>query len=152
MENYKLDNHDRSILRQLELDGRKAHSSIAQELNISNTMVNQRIQKMMENGIINGIKPVINEKKIGFDWGSFTGLTLEKDMDSGRVIKELKSIPEITECYYVTGSYTLLVRIIAKSHEHMRDILYHKLDHIKGIKKTDSMVDLGCAFKRNSPV
>lgn len=152
MENFKLDKHDRNILKELESDGRKAYSSIAQKLDISNTMVNQRVNKMMEHGVIDGIKPVINEKKIGFDWGSFTGLTLEKDIDSGRIIKELEAIPEITECYYVTGSYTLFVRITATTHEHMREILYNKLDHIKGILKTDSIMDLGCAFKRNSPV
>lgn len=152
MENFKLDKHDRNILKELELDGRKAYSTIAQKLDISNTMVNQRVNKMMEHGVIDGIKPVINEKKIGFDWGSFTGLTLEKDIDSGRIIKELENIPEITECYYVTGSYTLFVRITATTHEHMREILYNKLDHIKGILKTDSIMDLGCAFKRNSPV
>ena len=152
MENFKLDKHDRNILKELELDGRKAYSSIAQKLDISNTMVNQRVNKMIEHGVIDGIKPVIDEKKIGFDWGSFTGLTLEKDIDSGRIINELEAIPEITECYYVTGSYTLFVRITATTHQHMREILYNKLDHIKGILKTDSIMDLGCAFKRNSPV
>lgn len=152
MEKFKLDKHDRNILKELELDGRKAYSYIAQKLDISNTMVNQRVNKMIEHGVINGIKPVIDEKKIGFDWGSFTGLTLEKDIDSGRIIKELEAIPEITECYYVTGSYTLFVRITATTHQHMREVLYNKLDHIKGILKTDSIMDLGCAFKRNSAV
>ncbi len=149
MENFELDNYDRNIIKELELDGRKAYSAIAQKLNISNTMVNQRINKMVENGVITGIKPLLNEKKVGYDWGAFTGLTLKKDHDSEKVIKKLEEIPEITECYFVTGSYTLFVRIIAKSHEHMREILYNKLDHIKGIQKTDSIIDLGCAFKRN---
>jgi len=149
MENYRLDKHDQRIIKELELDGRMAYSVIAQKLNISNTMVNIRVNKMLENGVISGIKPVINEKKNGYDWGSFTGLSLKKDVDSEKIIKELKAIPEITECYYVTGSFTLYIRIIAKSHEHMRDILYNKLDHIKGIQKTDSIIDLGCAFKRN---
>ncbi|WP_010177534.1 Lrp/AsnC family transcriptional regulator [Aquimarina agarilytica] len=149
MENFELDNYDRSIIKELELDGRKAYSAIAQKLDISNTMVNQRVNKMIENGILTGIGPIINEKKAGYDWGAFTGLTLKKDHDSEKIIKKLKEIPEITECYFVTGSFTLFVRINAKSHEHMREILYNKLDHIKGIQKTDSIVDLGCAFKRN---
>jgi Lrp/AsnC family transcriptional regulator for asnA, asnC and gidA len=44
----------------------------------------------MEQGIITGIKPIINEKKIGYDWGTFTGITLNKDEDSSRIIEELK--------------------------------------------------------------
>lgn len=152
MENFQLDKHDRLILKELELDGRKAYSTIAQKLDISNTMVNQRVNKMLEYGVITNIAPAINEKKIGYDWGAYTGLTLEKDQDSKKIIKKLEAIPEITECYFVTGSYTLFVKILAKSHEHMREILYDKLDTINGIRKTDSLIELGCAFKRNAPV
>ncbi|WP_428228492.1 Lrp/AsnC family transcriptional regulator [Flavobacterium sp.] len=144
-----LDEFDISIIKELEKDGRMAFSAIAANLKISNTMVHQRINRMIEQGVIGGIKPIIQEKKIGYDWASFTGITLNKDSDSDRIIEALKDIPEITECYYVTGSFTLYIKIIAKNHEHMRRILYEKIDSIPGIAKTDSIIELGCAFKRN---
>ncbi|MDA6069875.1 Lrp/AsnC family transcriptional regulator [Flavobacterium sp. AC] len=144
-----LDEFDISIIKELEKDGRMAFSAIAANLKISNTMVHQRINRMIEQGVIGGIKPIIQEKKIGYDWASFTGITLNKDSDSDRIIEALKDIPEITECYYVTGSFTLYIKIVAKDHEHMRKILYEKIDNIPGIAKTDSIIELGCAFKRN---
>lgn len=144
-----LDEFDIKIIKELEKDGRMAFSSIATTLKISNTMVHQRVNRLVEQGIISGIKPLVNEKKIGYDWASFTGITLNKDSDSDRIIEELKAIAEITECYYVTGSFTLYIKIIAKNHEHMRQVLYEKIDRISGIAKTDSIVELGCAFKRN---
>ncbi|MRX68668.1 MULTISPECIES: Lrp/AsnC family transcriptional regulator [Flavobacterium] len=144
-----LDEFDINILKELEKDGRMAFSAIATNLKISNTMVHQRINRMIEQGVIGGIKPIIQEKNIGYDWASFTGITLNKDSDSDRIIEEMKKIPEITECYYVTGSFTLYIKIVAKNHEHMRKILYEKIDNIPGIAKTDSIIELGCAFKRN---
>lgn len=144
-----LDEFDINIIKELEKDGRMAFSAIAANLKISNTMVHQRINRMIEQGVIGGIKPIIQEKNIGYDWASFTGITLNKDSDSDRIIEEMKKIPEITECYYVTGSFTLYIKIIAKNHEHMRKILYEKIDSIPGIAKTDSIIELGCAFKRN---
>ncbi len=144
-----LDEFDSKIIAELEKDGRMAYSAIASQLKISNTMVHQRINRLMEQGVITGIRPIINEKKIGYDWASFTGISLNRDSDSNRIIEELKKIPEITECYYVTGSFTLYVKLIAKNHEHMRTILYEKIDSIVGISKTDSIIELGCAFKRN---
>ena len=144
-----VDEFDINIIKELEKDGRMAYSAIATNLKISNTMVHQRINRLIEQGIIAGIKPVINEKKVGYDWGSFTGITLNKDQDSDRIIEELKKIPEITECYYITGSFTLYIKIIAKDHEHMRKVLYEKIDTIPVIAKTDSIIELGCAFKRN---
>jgi Lrp/AsnC family transcriptional regulator for asnA, asnC and gidA len=146
---YQLDDFDIQILKQLEQDGRMAFSLIATELGISNTMVHQRVNKMTEQGILVGIKPVLNEKKMGYDWGAFTGITLDKDHDSERIIEALKQIPEVTECYYITGTYTLYIRIAAKNHEDMRRILYEKIDNIEGIAKTDSIIELGCAFRRN---
>ena len=145
----KLDEFDIKIIKELEKDGRIAYSTIASNLKISNTMVHQRINKLTEQGILAGIQPIINEKKVGYDWGAFTGITLNKDHDSDRVIEALKKIPEITECYYITGSYTLYIKMIAKNHEHMRKILYEQIDSIPGIAKTDSIIELGCAFKRN---
>jgi Lrp/AsnC family transcriptional regulator for asnA, asnC and gidA len=144
-----IDEFDIQILKQLEIDGRMAYSAIAATLGISNTMVHQRISRLTEQGILTGIKPVLDEKKIGYDWGAFTGITLEKDHDSNRIIEELKKIPEVTECYYISGTYTLYLKIIAKNHEHMRQVLYEKIDNITGIAKTDSIMELGCAFKRN---
>jgi Lrp/AsnC family transcriptional regulator for asnA, asnC and gidA len=144
-----VDEFDINIIKELEKDGRMAYSAIAANLKISNTMVHQRINRLIEQGILTGIKPIINEKKVGYDWGSFTGITLNKDQDSDRIIEELKKIPEITECYYITGSFTLYIKIIAKDHEHMRKVLYEKIDTIPGIAKTDSIIELGCAFKRN---
>ena len=144
-----MDEYDIKILKRLELDGRMPFSTIASELGISNTMVHQRVNKMENQGILLGIRPQLDEKKIGYEWGSFTGLTLEKDYDSNRIISALKAIPEVTECYYITGSYTLYLRILAKSNEHMRIILYDKIDSIPGVAKTNSIIELGCAFRRN---
>lgn len=146
---YPLDEYDIQILRLLETDGRMAFSVIAQTLGISNTMVHQRVNKLTEQGVLEGIKPMLNEKKMGYDWGAFTGITLDKDQDSERIIEILKTIPEVTECYYITGGYTLYLRIIAKDHAHMRTILYDKIDNIPGIVKTESIIELGCAFRRN---
>lgn len=143
------DEFDIKIIEQLEQDGRKAYSLIAQDLGISNTMVHQRIHKLMDSGIIKSIGPILDEKKLGYDWASFTGLTLDKDHDSVRIIEALQAIPEVTECYYITGAFTLFIRIVAKNHEHMRRILYDQIDNIPGISKTDSIMELGCAFRRN---
>ncbi|WP_312791997.1 Lrp/AsnC family transcriptional regulator [Sphingobacterium sp.] len=144
-----MDDFDLQILTFLDNDGRMAYSAIATAMGVSNTMIHQRINRLVEQGILTGIKPVLDEKKLGYDWGAFTGLSLEKDHDSARIIEELKKIPEVTECYYITGNYTLYIKIIARNHEHMRQLLYEKIDNIPGIAKTDSLIELGCAFKRN---
>jgi Lrp/AsnC family transcriptional regulator, regulator for asnA, asnC and gidA len=148
----ELDDFDRKILIILEKDGRKPYSEIAKSLDISNTMVHQRINKMKKIGVLKGAGIILDERKLGYEWGAFTGLMLKEDSDSKAIIEELKKIPEVTECYYITGQYTLYIRIVAKNSEHMRSVLYDRIDHIEGILKTESLVDFGAAFKRNVSV
>lgn len=145
----EIDEFDKKIIKLLDEDGRIPFLSIAKTLKISNTMAHQRVSKLIDSGIIDSIRPILNEKKIGYDLGSFTGITLEKDYVHDKVIEALKKIPEITECYFIAGDFTFFVRIVAKNSEDLRHLLYQKIDKIPGVYKTVSMIELGCAFKRN---
>ncbi len=147
-----LDQTDLTILKQLEKDARKPYSEIAKSLKISNTMVHQRVAKMKVSGLLKGTAIVLDERKMGYEWSAFTGLILKEDSNSEIIIEALRKIPEVTECYYITGQYTLYIRIVAKNSEHMRKVLYEKIDHIPGILKTESLIDFGAAFKRNVPI
>jgi len=146
-----LDNYDVEILKHLEEDGKMPFSQIAEELKISNTMVHQRVARLKKEGVLSHHSIIIDEKKLGYEWGAFTGIILKDNSDTEAVIEQLRLIPEVTECYHISGSYTLFVRIVARNGEHMRSILYDKIEEVKGVMKTESMVDFGCAFKRNPP-
>ncbi|MFC3811514.1 Lrp/AsnC family transcriptional regulator [Lacihabitans lacunae] len=148
----QLDSFDIKILKELEKDGRKPYSEIAKKLEISNTMVHQRVNRMREGGLIKKMAIELDERKMGFEWSAFTGLVLKEDSNSESIIEELKKIPEVVECYYITGQYTLYIRIVARNNEHMRKVLYEKVDHIPGVLKTESLIDFGTAFKRNVPI
>ena len=147
-----LDSYDKKILIELEKDGRKPFSEIAKKLDISNTMVHQRVSRLKEQGILKKMALELDERKMGYEWSAFTGLILKEDSDSKAIIEELKNIPEITECYYITGKYTLYIRIVAKNSDHMRRVLYEQIDLIPGVLKTESLIDFGRAFKRNAPI
>ncbi|MCA0365877.1 MAG: Lrp/AsnC ligand binding domain-containing protein [Bacteroidetes bacterium] len=147
-----LDEYDILILKELEKDGRKPYSEISKKLEISNTMVNQRVNRMKEAGLIKKMALELDERKMGYEWSAFTGIILKEDSNSEHIIELLKEIPEVVECYYITGQYTLYIRIVAKNSEHMRKILYEKIDHIPGVLKTESLIDFGRAFKRNVPI
>ncbi len=147
-----LDEYDILILKELEKDGRKPYSEISKKLEISNTMVNQRVNRMKEAGLIKKMALELPERKMGYEWSAFTGIILKEDSNSEHIIELLKEIPEVVECYYITGQYTLYIRIVAKNSEHMRKILYEKIDHIPGVLKTESLIDFGRAFKRNVPI
>lgn len=143
-----IDNFDLQILRILDTDGRMSYSAIAVALGVSNTMVHQRVARLTEHAILKGIKPVVDQKKLNYDWGAFVGLKVQKDYDLENIISQLERIPEITECYYVSGVTTLHIKMLARNQEHMR-ILLQRINNIQGVAINESIMELGCLFKRN---
>jgi len=151
-DHYILDEIDRNILEELQTDAEKPYIQIAKSLNISNSLVHQRIARLKQSQIIETTQVNLSEKRLGYESSAFTGVILKEDPTSKNIIEALKKIPEIVECYYISGQYTLFLKIVAINNEHLREILYEKIDAIPGILRTETTINFGTVFKRNCPV
>lgn len=143
---------DQQILLKLRSDARKAYSQIAEELNVSNSLVHQRIKKLTDSGIIKNAEFVIDEKKIGYKTKSYTGIRLREARFAKEVMLELTKIREIVECNFVSGEYAIFILIFAKDNEHLQRILYDKVHLINGVAGTDTFICFDTNFKRNIPI
>ncbi len=151
MEN-QFDYIDQQILERLQQDARKAYSQIAEELNISNSLVHQRIKKLTDIGVIKNASFVLDEKKLGYQTKSYTGLRLREARFAKSVMKELSKIEEITECNYVSGNYAIFIVIFARDNAHLQKILYENVHLINGVAGTDTFICFDTGFKRNVPI
>lgn len=143
---------DKQILLKLRLDARKAYSQIAEELKVSNSLVHQRIKKLTSEGVIKNAEFVLEEKKLGYKTKSYTGIRLREARFAKAVMQELKKIPEITECNFVSGNYAIFILIYAKDNEHLQKILYDNVHLINGVAGTDTFICFDTCFKRNIPI
>ncbi|AUC85147.1 AsnC family transcriptional regulator [Polaribacter sp. ALD11] len=151
MEN-QIDYIDKQILIQLQTDGRKAFSQIAEELKISNSLVHQRIKKLTDAEIIKNAEFLLDEKKLGYKTKSYTGIRLREARFAKSVMEELIKINEIVECNYVSGNYAIFILIFAKDNEHLREVLYEQVHLINGVSGTDTFICFDTGFKRNLPI
>ncbi|MGV3705268.1 MAG: Lrp/AsnC family transcriptional regulator [Arcticibacter sp.] len=151
-DHYILDEIDKNILEELQADAEKPYIQIAKSLNISNSLVHQRIARLKQAGIIETTQVNLSEKGLGYESSAFTGVILKEDPTSKNIIEALRKIPEIVECYYISGQYTLFLKIVAVNNEHLREILYEKIDAIPGIMRTETTINFGTVFRRNCPV
>ena len=149
---YVLDDIDRNILNELQNDAEKPYIQIAKSLNISNSLVHQRVSRLKQYNIIETTQITLSEKELGYESSAFTGVILKEDPSSKSIIEALKKIPEIVECYYISGQYTLFIKIVARNNEHLREVLYEKIDAIGGVLRTETTINFGTVFKRNCPI
>ncbi|WP_299680209.1 Lrp/AsnC family transcriptional regulator [uncultured Tenacibaculum sp.] len=151
MEN-QFDYIDRQILSKLRDDARKAFSQIAEELNVSNSLIHQRIKKLTTEGVIKNAEFVLDEKKLGYKTKSYTGIRLREARFAKEVMRELEKIDEIVECNFVSGSYAIFILTYTRDNEHLQKVLYDKVHLINGVAGTDSFICFDTCFKRNSVI
>lgn len=148
----QLDYIDQEILLALKKDARSAFSKIASDLNISNSLVHQRIKKMKDDGLIKKADLLLDEKKLGYSTKAYVGIRLKEARVAEKVVEKLYQIPEITECNYVSGKYAIFALVYSKDNDHLRSILYNQIHEIEGVGGTDSFICFSTNFDRSVPV
>jgi len=143
-----IDGIDKEILRDLMQDARKPILEIARKIGISGAAIHQRLRKLENSGLISGSKFVINPKKLGYATMAFIGIYLDKAMRNPEAVKQLKEIPEVLECHYTTGNWSILIKILCKDNEHLMNVLNHKVQSIEGVSRTETFISLNQQIDR----
>lgn len=148
----QIDNLDRQILSIVMHNARIPSKDIAQECGVSRAAIHQRIQRMIELGIITGSGYTVNAKLLGYSTCTYIGVNLERGAMYKDVVPELEKIPEITECHFTTGPYTMLIKLIVRDNEHLMELLNKKIQMIPGVTGTETLISLDNAFNRTIPL
>ena len=144
----EIDGIDKEILRHLMEDARKPILQIANKIGISGAAIHQRLRKLEDAGVIAGSKFIVNPKVLGYTTVAFIGIYLEKASSNSETVKELKKIPEVLECHYTTGNWSILAKVICKDNEHLMQLLNKKLQPINGVSRTETFISLEQQIER----
>ena len=150
--NSHIDSLDKKILTIIKGNARVPFLEVARECNVSGAAIHQRVQRLIKMGVIKGSEFIIDPKKIGYNTCAYMGIFLEKASMFKDVVKELEKIPEITQCHYITGNYSIFIKVYTKDNENLKTILIDKLQAIKGISRTETFISLEESFNRQLPV
>ena len=151
-ESLQIDSLDRKIIKMITKNARIPYLEVARECNVSGAAIHQRIQKLTRIGVITGSKFTIEPKKIGYNTCAYMGIFLEQASLYNDVLQELKKIPEITQCHFTTGNYSVFIKIFAQDNEHLKTILSDKIQLISGIARTETFISLEEGFNRSIPI
>jgi Lrp/AsnC family leucine-responsive transcriptional regulator len=139
-----MDKIDAEILQNLQRSGRITNSELAKRVGLSAPSVLERVRKLEESGVIIGYSARIDPEKIGRGTTCFVAVSLAlHQQDSIKSFrKEIDAIPEVLECYHITGEEDYLLRVVVRDMQHYRDLLINRLTKIPGVSKLKTMVVL----------
>jgi Lrp/AsnC family transcriptional regulator for asnA, asnC and gidA len=144
----EIDGIDKEILRDLMEDARKPILQIANKIGISGAAIHQRMRKLELSGVIMGSKFIVNNKVLGYSTMAFVGVYLDKAARNLEAVKELRKIPEVLECHYTTGNWSILIKIICRDNEHLMQLLNKKIQPIEGVSRTETFISLEQQIER----
>ncbi|KGI23113.1 Lrp/AsnC family transcriptional regulator [Hoylesella timonensis] len=147
----KIDNLDKKILSILSNNARMPFKDVAAECGVSRAAVHQRVQHLIENGVITGSSFNVNPKSLGYSTCTYIGLNLERGSMYKKVVEQLQEIPEVVECHFTTGSYTMLLKLYARDNEQLMDLLNNHIQTIAGVVSTETLISLDQSIKREVP-
>ncbi|MGB7394433.1 MAG: Lrp/AsnC ligand binding domain-containing protein, partial [Pricia sp.] len=114
---------DKKILRCFMADARKPILEIARSIGISGAAIHQRLRKLEASGLLVGSKFIIDPKVMGYTTMAYIGIYLDKAMSNPAAVKQLEKIPEVLECHYTTGNWSILIKVLCRDNEHLMEVL-----------------------------
>lgn len=148
----KIDKLDRKILEIISQNARIPFKDVAEVCNVSRAAIHQRVQKMIEMKVIVGSGYHVNPRVLGFNTCTYIGVKLERGSMYKDVVPEFEKIPEIVECHFTTGPYTMLIKMYARDNEHFMELLNGRIQEIQGVISTETLISLRQSIKKEIPV
>lgn len=152
VKNLQIDNLDRQILDIITKNARIPYLEVARACNVSGAAIHQRVQKLIKTGVIKGSEFKVDPVAVGFKTCAYIGIFLEHPGHYKRVVERFEKIPEIIECHYTTGNYSLFIKVYARDNEHLRDVLTSSIQNIEGVTRTETLISLEESINRQIPV
>lgn len=142
-----LDAVDMEILRALQKNARLTTKELAAMVNLSTTPVFERVKRLEQRGYVKGYVAVLDAEKLGRGFVVFCSVKMRR---IGREIAEdfarvVRSIPEVTECYNISGSYDYLLKIHAPNMKYYQEFVLNilgNIDHLGSLESTFVMDEI----------
>lgn len=135
-----IDELDRAILGVLQRDGRVSNVRLAAEVGLSESATLRRTRALEETGVITRYTALVDSKSVGLPGNVFVHITLEKqdksDLDSFE--EAVQSIPEVIECYLMTGEFDYLLRVAVADATDYERIHRSRLTPLPGVARVHS--------------
>ncbi|WP_298527463.1 Lrp/AsnC ligand binding domain-containing protein [uncultured Christiangramia sp.] len=147
-DSVELDGIDKTILNYLMKDAKKPILEIAKNIGITGAAVHQRLRKLEKSHLIEGSKMMLDARLLGYKTMAFVGVYLDKAVSNPQAVKQLSEIPEVIECHYTTGNWSIFLKILCRDNEHLMVVLNKNIQAIDGVSRTETFISLNQQIDR----
>jgi Lrp/AsnC family leucine-responsive transcriptional regulator len=139
-----LNSHDHAILRVLQSEGRISNVELAERINLSESATLRRVRALEQAGLIEGYTARIDQAAAGLPGNVFVNITLQHQdqPDLEAFEAAVQQVPEVMECYLMTGNFDYLLRVVVADTADFERIHRQKLTRLPGVSRVQSSFTL----------
>jgi Lrp/AsnC family leucine-responsive transcriptional regulator len=137
-----LDVKDRRILALVQRDGKMSQSLIAKHVGLSTAAVNERLKKLEQSGAIRRFTALVDPKAVGMQVTAFIDVFIEHPRFEEPLLKRLLELDEVQECHYITGEFSLLLKVRVRDMESLQKLVISQLNGTEGVRQTRTVMVL----------
>lgn len=144
MSKKEYDKIDKEIIRLLQEDAELSAAAVGEKIGLSQSPCWRRIQRLRDEGLIQGQVMHFDRKKLGFDVMVFAQVKLTAHGRSkvSEFAETIRQFPEVQECHLVLGNIDFLLRIVVRDIEEYERFFFEKLSHLPEIQEVHSNIVL----------
>ncbi len=130
-----IDALNRRILDELQADGRMTNQQLSERVGLSPSPCLRRLRQLEEEGVISGYVALVDPDAVGLGVTAFVRVRLDRQDDRhlARFEAAIAAIPEVMECYLMTGEADYQLRVLVRSLAEFEDFLRYRLTPIAGV-------------------
>ena len=144
-----MDSYDRAILEVLQREGRISNVQLANRVHLSESACLRRVRTLEKARLIERYTAIVNQQKAGFPGNVFVSITLQRqDQADLQTFEEaVREVPEVIECYLMTGEFDYLVRVVVSDAADFERIHSQHLTRLPGVARVQSSFALRTVCK-----
>lgn len=135
----QLDDVSKSIIEQLQLDGRRSYAEIGKKVGLSEAAVRQRVQKLTDSGVMQ-VVAVTDPMQLGFYRQAMIGIRVSGD--TREMAEKLSAMPAVDYVVLTAGSFDILVEVVCENDDDLISLLNSKIRTLPGVISTETFVYL----------
>lgn len=147
-----MDRFDRLILEALQRDGRISNKQLAQQVHLSESACLRRVRALEEDGMIEQYVAMVNQSNAGIPGNVLVHIGLHREEQSELAAFEdaVRNIPEVMECYLMTGEFDYLLRVVVADMADFERLHKDELTRLPGVARVNSSVAIRTVLKRTA--
>lgn len=146
---YTPDDTDYKIMRTLQRNSSYTTKELAAIVELSPTPTYERVKRLEKEGYIKGYVAMLDAAKLEVGFSVYCNVKMKhNDRAVARQFKELiRELPEVTECYNVSGQFDYLLRVHAPDMAYYRRFILDTLGSLEYVASMESVFVMS-EFKR----